>query len=342
MLRKIPSMAKINSKPKKYTGMSFFAGCGGSSTGYKAAGLGMLYSNEFVSIARKTYKLNHLGTLTDGRDIRTVDPKGVMKRLGLKRGELDFMDGSPPCLSFSTAGAKDKGWGEVRPYSEGISQRTDDLFFEYVRMIKAFKPKVFVAENVTGLVQGTAKGYFLEILQALRDCGYKVSARVLNAAYLDVPQARERVIFVGVRNDLVKMGFEPVHPEPMSEVITVRDVLPHVVSLKSKRRGMLAYIPADIPSPTIVASDGTNSETAGFSCGGFVELKDGTRRKYTIDELKKVFTFPEDFKLIGKFSQQWERVGRSVPPMMAYHIARTIVSKILKPYYERINETKHS
>ena len=329
-------MAKINARKKLYTGVSFFAGCGGSSTGYKAAGIGIKYANEFIPIARQTYKLNHTCTLTDGRDIRTVDPKGVMKRLGLKRGELDFMDGSPPCASFSTAGARDRGWGDVRPYSEGVSQRTDDLFFEYVRMIKGFMPKVFVAENVTGLVQGTAKGYFLEILKALKACGYHVSVRVLNAAYLGVPQARERVIMVGVRNDLVKLGYKPVHPEPNANFVTVQDVLPYVSRLKSKKRGMLAYIPADIPSPTIVASDGTNSETAGFSCGGFIEDSKGVRRKYTIDELKKVFTFPDDFKFIGKFPQQWERAGRSVPPMMAYRVARQIVIDILKPYYAQL------
>lgn len=338
MLTKTPPMAKINARPKKYTGMSFFAGCGGSSTGHKMAGIDMVYSNEFVPIARQTYKLNHPGTLVDGRDVRKVDPKELLDRLGLKRGELDLLDGSPPCLSFSSAGARDKGWGAVRPYSEGICQRTDDLFYEFIRILKYVKPKVFVAENVTGLVRGTAKGYFLEILAALKAAGYTISVRVLNAAYLGVPQARERVIFVGVRNDLVKLGFNPVHPEPLDRVTTVQDVLPHVALLKSKKAGILCYIPAGIPSPTIVASDGTNSETAGFSCGGFIETADGTRRKYTIDELKKVFTFPEDFKLIGKFAQQWERLGRSVPPMMAYHISRVIVRDILKPYYAQIGE----
>lgn len=336
MLTHTPSMAKINARKKSYTGMSFFAGCGGSSTGHKMAGIRMLYANEFVPIARQTYKMNHTGTVTDGRDVRNVDPKDLLHRFGLKRGELDLLDGSPPCASFSTAGAKNKGWGLVRPYSEGISQRTDDLFFEFVRIIKYVKPKVFVAENVTGLVQGKAKGYFLEILQALKDCGYEVKVRVLNAAYLGVPQARERVIFVGVRKDLVKMGFHPVHPTALDHMTTVHEALPNIKLIKSKKAGILTYVPADIPSPTIVASDGTNSETAGFSCGGFVEDSKGVRRKYTIEELKTVFTFPQDFKLTGKFAQQWERLGRSVPPMMMYHVSRAIIRDILKPYYDKV------
>lgn len=338
MLKKVPSMAAINARKKNYTGVSFFSGCGGSSTGHKIAGVAMLYANEFIPAARKTYKLNHEGTLVDGRDIRKVDPKEILKRLGLKRGELDLVDGSPPCKSFSTAGTKDKGWGSVSHYSDGVHQRTDDLFYEFTRMLKGLKPKVFVAENVAGMASGRSKGYFLEILQELRNCGYEVKAKILDASWLGVPQARQRIIFIGVRNDLVKMGYHPIHPEPLDRQITVREVLPHIVSIKSKKRGLLAYIPSDAPSPTIVASDGTNSETAGFSCGGFVEDNTGVRRKYNLKELRDIFTFPQDFKLYGKFKQRWERLGRSVPPMMMYHVTATIVKTVLRPYYEEINK----
>ena len=338
MLINPPSMAAINERKKKYKGVSFFSGCGGSSTGHKMAGINILYSNEFIPAARKTYKLNHIGTLVDGRDIRKVEPKEILKRLGLKRGELDLVDGSPPCKSFSTAGTKDKGWGEVSHYSDGVHQRTDDLFFEFTRMLKGLMPKVFVAENVAGMAEGSAKGYFLEILQALRDCGYEVKAKVLDASWLGVPQARQRIIFLGVRNDLVKMGFHPVHPDPLERQVTVKEVLPHVVSMKSKKKGLMAYVPSDAPSPTIVASDGTNSETAGFSCGGFIEDDTGTRRKYNLKELRKIFSFPADFKLYGKFKQRWERLGRSVPPLMMYHVTKTIVKEILEPYYAKVNK----
>ena len=100
--------------------------------------------------------------------------------------------------------------------------------------------------------------------------------------------------------------------------------------MKSKVKGQLAYVPASIPSPTIVASDGTNSETAGFSSGGFVETLEGERRKYTIDELKKIFTFPEDFIFTGNYKQQFERLGRSVPPLMMFKIVRKIRQEILE------------
>lgn len=233
------------------------------------------------------------------------------------------------CKSFSTSGTGSDDWGKEKLYSENVYQRTDDLFYEEMRKIKAFMPKVFVCENVKGMVEGDAKGYFVEIMRDLKALGYEVKAQVLNAARLDVPQARERVIFVGVRNDLVKRGFHPVFPRAKPYMVNVNDVLPHIAYLKSKVRGDITYVPASVPSPTIVASDGTNSETAGFSSGGFIETMDGERRKYTIEELKKIFTFPEDFVLTGTYKQQFERIGRSVPPLMMYRVCKTICTEIL-------------
>lgn len=234
------------------------------------------------------------------------------------------------CKSFSTAGLKSSAWGEVKKYSENVSQRTDDLFYEEMRKLEAFMPKVFVCENVKGMVEGESKGYFVEILRDLRAVGYNVRAQVLNAARLGVPQARERIIFVGVRDDLAKKGHLPCFPKPQKHEVYVSDVLPHIAYLKSKKNGVMQYVPASIPSPTIVASDGQNSETAGFSTGGFVETMDGDRRKYTIEELKAIFTFPEDFQFTGNFRQQFERVGRSVPPLMMYEVVKALRKNVLE------------
>lgn len=334
MLKSTPKMSVINKIDKPYTGISFFSGCGGSSTGHKMATVNILYANEFIKPARASYKLNHPSTLVDGRDIRTVKAKEIMERIDIKKGELDLLDGSPPCKSFSTAGAGSKKWGQVALYSDGVSQRTDDLFDEYIRMVKSFMPKVFVAENVPGLVQGKAKSYFVEIFKKLQACGYEVEARVLDASYLGVPQARNRLILIGVRKDLVKMGFKPVYPDALSTFTTVKEKLPHIVALKGKKAGILTYIPSDVPSPTITASDGLTSETAGFSCGGFVEDNKGLRRKYTIPELRVISAFPSDYKLTGNFEQQFERIGRAVPPLLMYHVTRRIVMDILRPYYK--------
>ena len=175
--------------------VSTFSGAGGSCLGYRMAGFKVLWASEFIAEAQATYKANHPNSILDTRDIRTVKPEEILQRIGIVKGAIDVLDGSPPCASFSTAGKREAGWGKVKAYSDK-SQRTDDLFFEYARILRGLQPKVFIAENVSGLVKGTAKGYFLEILAELKACGYRVKAAVLNAAWLGVPQSRERLIFV--------------------------------------------------------------------------------------------------------------------------------------------------
>lgn len=247
---KVPSMEEIRSLPwNGFTAASTFSGCGGSSTGYRMAGFKILWASEFIDAARDSYKANAAPyTIVDGRDIREVQPEDILKATGLNPGELDLFDGSPPCASFSTAGKREAGWGKVKKYSDK-EQRTDDLFFEFTRMIRGIQPKTFVAENVSGLIKGTAKGYFLEILKELKACGYRVSCKVLDAQWLGVPQARQRTIFVGVREDL---GLDPVHPKPLAYRYSVRDALPWIVDARqTKVFNEPDRVFAETPSPTI-------------------------------------------------------------------------------------------
>ena len=239
------------------------------------------------------------------------------------------------CSAFSNAGSRDKGWGKEKKYSDS-KQRVDDLFDEYIRMVKYIQPRVFVAENVPGLVSGKAKGYYVHIIKSLTACGYKVSGSILDASYLDVPQARRRLIIVGVRNDLVKMGFNPVFPQKNSYQVYASDVLPYITGIREARS--MSYIHAQRPFFTITASDATTTETAQFSSGGFIETKKGTQRKLTLKELRVASSFPKDFILTGTFEQQWERIGRAVPPMMMFHVAKAIRDKILIPYHEKFDE----
>lgn len=256
---KVPTMEEIRALPwNGYTCASTFSGCGGSSTGYRMAGFKMVWASEFIDAARESYKANAAPyTVVDGRDIRQVKAEDILSATGLKVGELDLFDGSPPCSAFSTAGKREAGWGTVKKYSDK-AQRVDDLFFEYTRLIRGIRPKVFVAENVSGLVKGTAKGYFLQILAELKACGYRVSCKVLDAQWLGVPQARQRTIFVGVREDL---GLDPVHPKPLPYRYSVRDALPWINAieeangLNSKGLGGHRYLSADTRSfPTIQAT----------------------------------------------------------------------------------------
>lgn len=327
---RVPTMEEVRATPwNGFNAISFFSGGGGSSLGYRMAGYRVLYANEFIEAARATYAANKADyTILDHRDIREISAQDVLEQIGMKRGELDLMDGSPPCASFSTSGTREGGWGKVKDYS-GKRQRTDDLFFEFSRILDGVQPKVFVAENVSGLVKGTAKGYFLDILAELksRGPGYRVSARLLDAKWLGVPQARPRLIFVGVRSDL---GLEPAHPMPRSDLIRLDHILPHIRRVKV---GGYAnkWEKADRPNPTLMASDATSSPTAYLSSGGFVELADGTRRKLTIDEVRLICSFPADFVLTGDFSQQWERMGRAVPPLMMRAIGETVAERVLRP-----------
>jgi DNA (cytosine-5)-methyltransferase 1 len=413
---RVPLMREINAlEPNGFKVISTFAGCGGSSLGYRMAGFKVLWASEFIDAARKVYEENATkGTLVDGRDIRLVDPLEVLKALKLKPGELDVLDGSPPCASFSTAGKREKHWGEEKKYSDKV-QRTDDLFFEYVRFLKAIKPKVFVAENVSGLVKGTAKGYFLEILREMKACGYRVEARLLDAQWLGVPQARQRIIFQGVREDL---DLPPAYPTPQPHRYSVRDALPNLTrvihdtggewstgdvtnrpsptitvgvnsfnsshfkvegatgfdrhagqsidkpmpSVMAKRAvGLIGKVEvetdisgqaigreydklnpgeasekyfslvradANEPSPTVTAAGGQNS---GIAC----VVHPTEKRKFSIAELKRICAFPDDFALSGSYAQQWERLGRAVPPLMMKAIAEAVRDGVLRPAQSR-------
>jgi DNA (cytosine-5)-methyltransferase 1 len=466
---RVPSMAEVAALPwNGFTVVSLFSGCGGSCLGFKMAGYKILWANEFIPAAQETYRLNSPETVLCTDDVRTVQPKQILEVIGKQRGEVDVLEGSPPCASFSTAGKREKNWGKVKQYSD-TRQRVDDLFFEYARLLDGLQPKVFVAENVSGLVKGTAKGYFKEILTALKACGYQVQAKLLDAQWLGVPQMRQRIIFVGVRNDI---GMQPMFPKPLPYRYSVREALPWIVKHEymgpghtvqfasadtpaytvsqmgnfSKKESAYTWVEAlpvdgtgawqlvtatnerhtlagsphprqaadvaptitatvpgmsmyrayrdrrgafgndgdctEQPAPTVLAdSVGTHwiepetdisrfaigklwdeigpgeqhpkrfslvkpaldapcntVDTAGrgdYSPSG--QLSRATivhpveKRKFSIAELKRICAFPDDFQLTGTYAQQWERLGRAVPPVMMRHIAAAIREGILVP-----------
>jgi DNA (cytosine-5)-methyltransferase 1 len=339
---RVPTMQEIRSIPwNGLTCVSTFSGCGGSSTGYRMAGFRVLFASEFIDSARECYKANsEPHTFVDGRDIRYVTADDILKTIGLQSGELDIFDGSPPCSAFSTAGKREAGWGTVKKYSDK-AQRVDDLFFEFSRLLRGIRPKTFVAENVSGLVKGTAKGYFLQILRELKSCGYKVSCKVIDAQWLGVPQARARTIFIGVRDDL---GFDPIHPKPLQYRYSLREAFEQPMKAVEPETSIEGYCTGiewdrispgedskkyfslkrshfDRPSKTICASHGSRGIAS--------VTHPSEKRKFSIAELKRICGFPDDFNLIGTYEQKYERLGRAVPPVMMCEIAKTIRDKIL-------------
>ncbi len=328
----VPTMKKILAMKKPFKAASFFSGCGGASVGLKWAGFDVIYANEFVPNAAHNYKLNAPGVVLDKRDIRKVRGPEVLKRLGLKPGQLDLLDGSPPCKVFSSSKAHTQGseLGLVLPYSEGIKQRVDDLFFEQIRLIKVIKPRTFILENVEGLGDHVNRGVLVEILNAIEKAGYTVEARILDGSRMGIPQKRRRMIFVGVRNDLVKLGFAPVFPKPQTKESTVAEFLPHIVKVKTTK----GFRASNRAYDCITASDHSIGYTGLFSRGGWVETASGKHRRFTINELHRMFGFPDDFKLEGSFVQRWERLGRSHSPVMMHAVAQEVADKILKPYHK--------
>ena len=176
----------VISSPSSFTVISTFSGCGGSSLGYQLAGGKVRLAVEFNDNAVATYRLNFPNTPIYHGDIGKLTVEECCELAGIEPGELDILDGSPPCQGFSTAGKRD--FGDDR----------NQLFCEYVRLLRGLQPRAFVMENVSGMVKGKMKRIFAECLRELKVSGYKVRARVLNAMYYNVPQSRQRLIFVGV------------------------------------------------------------------------------------------------------------------------------------------------
>lgn len=345
----VPSMKEIEAlRPNGFKVVSTFSGGGGSCTGYRMAGYKVVYANEFVPHAQSTYKLNHPDSHLDDRDIRTVDAESILERCSLGVGEIDLFDGSPPCASFSTAGRREEHWGQQKNYS-GQVQRTDDLFFEYARLLKGLQPKVFVAENVSGLIKGTARGYFKIILKTLAAAGYNVKCSLLDSRWLGVPQMRQRTIFVGVRNDL---KLDPVFPDPLDYQYTAGDAV-ETLSGKYSDEYEVYFLSPETECCKLwkITQAGKTFENAckivNARPGFFTHVKlhpdkpantiCATNDKYhwdeprllSIPEIKRFQSFPDDYQLTGGFAKRWERIGRSVPPLMMKAISEKICSHIL-------------
>lgn len=353
---RVPTMKEIEAIPwNGFNVVSTFSGGGGSCLGYRMAGYHVLYANEFVEEAQKTYKANHKDTFLDTRDIRNVSADDILSAIGKKRGEVDLFDGSPPCCAFSTAWKREKGWNREHQYSDGKSQRIENLFYEYIRLLGGLQPKCFVAENVSGLIKGKAIGYFKEFISEMKKCGYNVRAQLLNAKWLGVPQARERLIFVGVRNDLEKA---PAYPKPLPYFYTLRDAFEGLPEdrfekdrlieeyAKYSSGKVLRKLPKN-PKRAIKGSSVMNGSYFNLSRESFYQpcsticQMSGLKgcagnchptedRKFTIAELKRITSLPDDFILTGTYEQQWERAGRMVPPIMMMHVAKTLQTEVLE------------
>lgn len=281
------------------TVISTFAGCGGSSLGYSMAGFRELLAVEWDAHAVECFKLNFPEVPVYHGDIAALSVEECMRLGGLTApGELDVFDGSPPCQGFSTAGKRQ------------LDDPRNSLFKEYVRLLKGLQPKVFVMENVSGMVKGKMKLVFAVILNELKASGYRVKAVLMNAMYFRVPQSRQRMIFIGVREDL---GIEPSHPRPAITPIGVTRFDGRQAVYSDKRYG-------------------DTLEKAGRPVGTVTKIgrKFWSRtEEFGPKSYAASGSFPLEYRFTGSTSDLKARVGNSVPPLMMKAVAEHIASNIL-------------
>jgi DNA (cytosine-5)-methyltransferase 1 len=321
---------------------STFACGGGSTMGYKLAGCDVIGANDVDAEMAYHYKLNHNPKYYYLCPIKDLITKDLPDELF----NLDILDGSPPCSSFSMAGNREKDWGKKKHFREGQSKQVlDDLFFDYLDLAERLNPKVCIAENVKGLIQGNAKGYVKLIMNRFNEIGYRCQLFLVNSADCGVPQKRERVFFIALRNDIdkPKLVLAPKHKwisagEATSDlqVLTdeeIRDTKPpdcytrlyhetkagqDLSEAYLKRTGKRGYFAAkklteNNPSFNLISQD-----------QHFLHWSEC--RIFSYREWKRLGSFPDDYQAktdkIGKYM-----IGMSVPPKMAYEVAKAVIEQ---------------
>jgi len=310
--------------------------CGGGSTmGYKLAGYDVLGGVEIDPEMMKIYKANHnpkYSYLMGVQDFNKIPNEELPAELF----ELDILDGSPPCSSFSMAGSREKGWGKNKHFREGqAKQILDDLFFDFIDVATKLKPKVVVAENVKGLIQGKAKGYVKQIYQKFNDAGYDVQLFLLNAAFMGVPQRRERTFFVARRKDLEHTKLNLTFNE---NIVSVEKSLEGTTSLghRQLRPSLLKYWSQIIPGKSV----STVNESGSSFCRIKIDPKKPSNtlsadlapmhwkepRHLSPSECIRLQSFADDFNFLNhKYDYL---LGMSVPPFMMQRISNQIAHQL--------------
>jgi DNA (cytosine-5)-methyltransferase 1 len=290
--------------PKSPTLVSLFAGGGGSSLGYKNAGCNELLAIDFDKNSCDVLQLNNPDLPVWEKDIKKITAKQIMEATGLQVGETDILGASPPCQGFSMQNTKRD------PYNP-----LNRLIYHTIRLIRGLQPKVFIIENVPGMVQGKMNENWLHIEQVLNSLGYKVRWKILDASHYGVPQERKRVIIIGVRGDL---GIMPTFPEPdLDHIVTFTEATGKDGFLIKQFGGKVHS--GDKPCCTI-----TKNRNVLF-------YDDEGEHWLRIDDVKVLCGFPRDYKLIGSYDDQWARLGNAVMPPLMETIAKHIRKTVLDP-----------
>jgi DNA (cytosine-5)-methyltransferase 1 len=324
---------------------SCFACGGGSTMGYKLAGFDVLGCNEIDPKMIEAYKANHNPKYAYLEPIQAFK---LRTDLPDELYDLDILDGSPPCSSFSMAGNREKDWGKDKVFREGQAMQVlDTLFFDFIDLTKKLQPKVVVAENVKGLLLGDAKQYVIQIYREFDKAGYYVQHWLLDASKMGVPQRRERVFFIALRKDLadpfmvqkdmftfvpdLKLEFN--EPEILFKEIfkdyadrPLSENMRKIWELRKEGDGDFEHInKREFNRPNInfnhkfiySNSSNINTITAGDQC----VLFDYPRYR-NFDELCECGSYPKDYDFQGNKPEYL--IGMSVPPVMTAQIAKQV------------------
>lgn len=325
--------------------ISLFSGCGGLDLGFERAGFDVPVANEFDPTIFETFKVNHPRTHLIEGDVRKVTKEDITLFLS---GEVDGIIGGPPCQSWSEAGSL-----------RGIEDARGQLFFDYIRILKEFRPKFFLAENVSGMLANRHSEAVQNIINLFEKAGYDVSLTMVNAKDYGVAEERKRVFYIGFRKDLnINFVFPKGSTEDDDKKITLRDIIwdlqetavpagpknhhnPEAINNNEYFTG--AYSPIfmsrnrvkgwDEQAFTVQASgrqcqlhpQAPKMEKFGKNDCRFVEGSEKLYRRMTIREVARVQGFPDDFKFIYKETNNaYKMIGNAVPVNLAYEIAVAI------------------
>lgn len=325
--------------------ISLFSGCGGLDLGFERAGFNIPVANEFDKNIWETFKVNHPNTHLIEGDIRNIKKEDISKFIS---GEIDGIIGGPPCQSWSEAGSL-----------RGIEDARGQLFFDYIRIMKEFKPKFFLAENVSGMLADRHSEAVQNILDLFEEAGYNVTLTLVNAKDYGVAEERKRVFYIGFRNDLnIHFVFPKGSTTDDDKKITLRDIIwdlqdSAIPSAEKNRHNPKAinnneyftgaYSPIFMSRNRVKSWDeqAFTVQASGRQCQlhpqapkmvkygkndcRFVEGKEYLYRRMTIREVARIQGFPDDFKFIYKDTNNaYKMIGNAVPVNLAYEIAVAI------------------
>lgn len=329
-------------KEGKIRGIELFAGGGGLALGLEMAGIDNVAVVEFNHEACETLRCNRPEWNVIEADVRNVDFTGY-------KGTIDIVSGGAPCQAFSYAG-KRLGFGDTR----------GTLFAEFARCVKETNPKMFLFENVKGLLSHDGGRTFATIEQTFRNLGYTTQVRLLNACYYGVGQKRERIIVIGIRNDLADtVSFS--YPEPDKTWTTLREALKDCPesegqTFSENKRKVMELVPpggcwVDLPDDIAKAYMGKSYYSGGGRRGMARRIawdepcltlttspsqKQTERchpdetRPFTVREYARIQSFPDSWKFSGTISEQYKQIGNAVPVEMARRVGVQITSALKK------------